>query len=96
MEIDNKTVGKIATLAKLQFDKAGTEQIKADLNRMLDFVDKINEVDTDNVEPLVHMNTEINVLREDIVEETITQQQALKNAPQKDSDYFKIPKVLNK
>ena len=56
----------------------------------------INEVNTDGVEPLIHMNNEINVLREDIVKETITQEQALKNAPQKDSDYFKIPKVLNK
>lgn len=96
MQIDNNTVSKIATLAKLQFDEVGTEQIKNDLNRMLKFVDKINEINTDNVEPLIHLNNEINVLREDIVVETITQQEALKNAPQKDSDYFKIPKVLNK
>lgn len=96
MEIDNKTVDRIATLAKLQFDDNKKEEIKNDLNRMLAFVDKINEVNTDGVEPLVHMNNEINVLREDVVKVTITQEEALKNAPQKDSDYFKIPKVLKK
>lgn len=96
MEIDNKTVDRIATLAKLQFDDNKKEEIKNDLNRMLAFVDKINEVNTDGVEPLVHMNNEINVLREDIVKVTISQEEALKNAPQKDSDYFKIPKVLKK
>lgn len=96
MEIDNKTVDRIATLAKLQFDDNKKEEIKNDLNRMLAFVDKINEVNTDGVEPLVHMNNEINVLREDVIKVTITQEEALKNAPQKDSDYFKIPKVLKK
>lgn len=96
MEIDNKTVDRIATLAKLQFDDNKKEEIKNDLNRMLAFVDKINEVNTDGVEPLVHMNNEINVLREDVVKVTISQEEALKNAPQKDSDYFKIPKVLKK
>lgn len=96
MEIDNKTVDRIATLAKLQFDDNKKEEIKNDLNRMLAFVNKINEVNTDGVEPLVHMNNEINVLREDVVKVTITQEEALKNAPQKDSDYFKIPKVLKK
>jgi aspartyl-tRNA(Asn)/glutamyl-tRNA(Gln) amidotransferase subunit C len=96
MEIDNKTVDKIATLAKLQFEDNNKEEIKNDLNRMLAFVNKINEVNTDEVEPLIHMNNEINILREDIVQVTITQEESLKNAPQKDSDYFKIPKVLSK
>lgn len=96
MEITNEIVDRVATLAKLKFNSEEKDLIKKDLNRMIEFIDKINEVNTEGVEPLVHMNNEINVLREDIVEETITQEQALKNAPQKDSDYFKIPKVLSK
>ena len=96
MEIDNKTVNKIAILAKLEFDEEGTEEIKKDLNRMLSFVSKINEINTDNVAPLIHINKEINVLRDDIPVISVSQTEALKNAPQKDSDYFKIPKVLKK
>jgi aspartyl-tRNA(Asn)/glutamyl-tRNA(Gln) amidotransferase subunit C len=53
-------------------------------------------VPTDNVEPLIFMNDEVNKLREDVSEDTLTQREALKNAPKKDSDYFRIPKVLDK
>ena len=59
-------------------------------------MDALSEVPTDNVEPLIFMSDEVNVLREDIATETITQKEALKNAPKKDSDYFRIPKVLDK
>lgn len=96
MEITKDTVQKVAKLAKLQFNEEETALIQKDLSKMLAFVDQINQVDTEAVLPLTHMNQEANVLREDDVEETITQEQALKNAPQKDSDYFKIPKVLSK
>lgn len=96
MEITDDIVNRVSTLAKLQFNDEENQIIKNDLNRIIQFIDKINQVDTNGVEPLVHMNHEINVLREDIAEETITQEEALKNAPQKDSDYFKIPKVLTK
>lgn len=96
MEITDDIVKRVATLAKLQFNEDETQILKKDLNRIIQFVDKINEVNTEGIEPLVHMNQEINVLREDVAEKTITQEQALKNAPQKDSDYFKIPKVLKK
>lgn len=96
MGITKKTVDKVAKLAKLQFTPEETAVIQKDLDKILAFVDQINKVDTSGVEPLTHLNKEVNVLREDDVEETITQQEALKNAPQKDSDYFKIPKVLSK
>lgn len=96
MEITNDIVDRVATLAKLEFKPEERELIKNDLNKIIDFIDQINNIDTEGVEPLIHMNNEVNVLREDIAEVTITQQEALKNAPQKDSDYFKIPKVLDK
>lgn len=96
MEITNEIIDKLAMLAKLKFEDDQKEMIRKDLSKIIDFVDKIEELDTDNVEPLVHINQEVNVLREDEVKETITQFQALKNAPSKDSDYFKISTVLNK
>ena len=96
MKIDDTTVDKLAGLAKLEFNGSEKEAIKSDLNKVVDFIDKLNELNTDNVEPLIFMTDEVNVLRADDVEQTITQKEALKNAPNKDSDYFKIPKVLNK
>lgn len=94
MDITDKTVDEIAHLARLQFEGEEREAIKKDLNRILDFMEVLNEVDTSNVEPLIYMTDETNVMREDEVKTTITQAQALKNAPDKDSDYFKVPKVL--
>lgn len=96
MKITKETVDQVATLAKLSFADSEKERIQEDLSKIIDFMEKINEVDTEGVEPLTHINESINVLREDEAIETITQEEALKNAPQKDSDYFKIPKVLNK
>lgn len=96
MIIDDKIVDRIATLSKLKFDGEAKEEIKQDMNKMLDFVSKLDEIDTEGVEPLVYMTDEVNVLRDDVPEQTITQQEALKNAPKKDSDYFRIPKVLKK
>lgn len=96
MKITKETVDQVATLAKLSFTDSEKERIQEDLSKIIDFMEKINEVDTEGVEPLTHINESINVLREDEAIETITQEEALKNAPQKDSDYFKIPKVLKK
>lgn len=96
MKIDNATVDKIAHLARLEFEKEAKEQIIKDMNNMLVFVEKLNELDTSDVEPLIYMSNETNVLREDNVKHDITQQEALKNAPKKDSDYFKVPKVIEK
>jgi len=94
MEINDTIVDKIASLSKLSFSGEEKEAIKNDMNKMLDFVSKLEEVNTDGVAPLVHISEEVNVLREDVVIETITQAEALKNAPKKDSTYIKIPKVV--
>lgn len=93
--IDTKTVDEIAHLARLEFDEKAKAGILNDLNRMLSFVDKLNELDTSGVEPLIYMTEERNVLRPDEPEVTLTQKEALKNAPKKDSDYFKAPKVIS-
>lgn len=94
-KIDIKTVDEIAHLARLEFNVESKKEIQNDLNRMLSFVEKLNELNTDGVEPLIYMTTDRNVLREDTPEVTITQKEALKNAPRKDSDYFKVPKVID-
>ena len=94
-KIDIKTVDEIAHLARLEFRIEEKKEILNDLNRMLAFIDKLNEIDTKNVEPLIYMTDERNVLREDEPEVTLTQKEALKNAPRKDSDYFKAPKVID-
>ncbi len=94
MKITNETVDHIAHLSRLEFEGEKKVQIKEDMERILDFMDKLQELNTDNVEPLIFMSDEVNVLREDVAVETISQDEALKNAPKKDSDYFRIPKVL--
>lgn len=94
-KIDIKTVDEVAHLARLEFNDEAKAEILNDMNRMLAFVDKLNELDTDHVAPLIYMTDETNVLREDTIEHSITQQEALKNAPRKDSDYFKVPKVID-
>ena len=93
--IDIKTVDEIAHLARLEFNDSAKGEILKDMNNMLAFVNKLNELNTDKVEPLIYMTNETNVLREDDVHTTITQADALKNAPRKDSDYFKVPKVID-
>jgi len=95
-KIDHKTVDEVAHLARLEFDAAGKDEMVKGMNNMLAFIEKLNELDTTGVEPLIYMTDESNVLREDVVKETITQKEALLNAPKKDSDYFKAPKVIDK
>jgi aspartyl-tRNA(Asn)/glutamyl-tRNA(Gln) amidotransferase subunit C len=93
-KIDIKTVDEIAHLARLEFKDEAKAEILNDMNRMLSFVDKLNELNTDHLEPLIYMTDEKNIMREDEPEVTLTQKEALKNAPKKDSDYFKVPKVI--
>jgi aspartyl-tRNA(Asn)/glutamyl-tRNA(Gln) amidotransferase subunit C len=94
-KIDTKTVDEVAHLARLEFTEEGKAEILNDMNRMLAFVGKLNEMDTEGIEPLIYMTDEVNVLREDEPKVTISQKEALKNAPKKDSDYFKVPKVID-
>lgn len=96
MKITEEIVDHIAHLARLEFEGEKKEAIRKDMENIISFMDKLNEVPTDKVEPLIFMNDEVNKLREDVSEDTLTQREALKNAPKKDSDYFRIPKVLDK
>ncbi|MEJ6491221.1 MAG: Asp-tRNA(Asn)/Glu-tRNA(Gln) amidotransferase subunit GatC [Flavobacteriales bacterium] len=94
MKITDEVIEHIAHLARLEFEGDKKVTIKEDMERIISFIEKLQELDTENVEPLIFMSDEVNVLREDVAVDTLTQEQALSNAPKKDSDYFRIPKVL--
>jgi aspartyl-tRNA(Asn)/glutamyl-tRNA(Gln) amidotransferase subunit C len=96
MNVNDELVDKIANLARLEFNSEEKEDIKSDLQQMIEFIDKLNELDTTGVEPLLHMSENINVLREDEVSGTISREEALKNAPLHDEQFFKVPKVIRK
>jgi aspartyl-tRNA(Asn)/glutamyl-tRNA(Gln) amidotransferase subunit C len=93
-KIDLDTVDSIAHLSRLEFNDEAKVEILNDLNRMLGFIDKLNELDTEHVQPLIYMTEEKNILRADVPEVSLSQKDALKNAANKDSDYFKAPKVI--
>ena len=96
MEVNDIMVEKLAHLARLNFDAAEKQSIKKDLQRMIQFVEKLNELDTNGVEPLLHMSDNVNVLREDEVKGSISTKEGLKNAPLHDETFFKVPKVISK
>lgn len=96
MKITDELVDHIAHLARLKFEGDKKIAIKQDMENIISFMEVLSELPTDDVEPLIFMNDAVNVLREDIPVVSISQAEALKNAPKKDSDYFRIPKVLDK
>lgn len=96
MTIDEETVDKIAHLARLELNGDEKQEMIKDMSKILDFMAKLNEINTSGIEPLVYMTDEVNVLREDVVIQQITHQEALKNAPKHDEDYFLVPKVIEK
>lgn len=96
MEITEELINHIAYLSRLSFHGVEKVNIKKDMENMISFMGQLAEIDTEGLEPLVFMTNESNVLREDIPASTITHDEALLNAPKKDTDYFRIPKVLSK
>ena len=96
MEVNDALVDKVAHLARLKFDDSEKESIKKDLQNMIAFADKLNELNLDGVEPMIHMSDEINVLRDDVVKGSVSRGDALKNAPEHDDKFFKVPKVIKK
>jgi aspartyl-tRNA(Asn)/glutamyl-tRNA(Gln) amidotransferase subunit C len=95
MKIDQELLNKIAHLARLEFDEKDAAKMIEDMTNIVNWVEKLKEVDTENVEPLTTMSHEVNVLREDEVKEHLSHELALRSAPKKDADYFRVPKVLD-
>ena len=96
MEVNDSMIDKLAGLARLKFDDAEKQQIKKDLQGMIGFIEKMNELDTTGVEPLLHMTSNVNVLREDVIAGSITNEEALKNAANSNAPFFLVPKVIKK
>lgn len=96
MKIDDSMIEKISRLACLEFGDEERERIRKDLEQILTFVEKLNELDTGDVDPLVYLSENTDVLREDKAIMTITTEEALLNAPDKDGRFFKVPRVIQK
>ena len=96
MEINYAMFEKLANLAKLKFNDFEKIQIKNDLQNMIGFIEKMNDIDTTNVEPLLHMTANVNMMREDVVTESITNEEAMQNAVDKNGAFFIVPKVIKK
>lgn len=93
--ISRQDVEKVAKLARLQLSEAELEQFTEQLGAILEYVEKMNELDADNVEPLAHCLPVSNVFRADEVKASLGTEKALANAPQRDSEFFKVPKILD-
>jgi aspartyl-tRNA(Asn)/glutamyl-tRNA(Gln) amidotransferase subunit C len=96
MVIDKETVEKVANLARLELNEDEKQELIKDMSQILDFMAKLNEIDTTGVEPLVYMNDDVNTYREDVVKQTITTEEGLKNAPKHTDEYFLVAKVIEK
>lgn len=95
MAVTIKDVEHIAKLAKLEFSNAEKEKFTHQLNQILEYIEQLNKLDTSNVEPLSHVIELSNVFRADEVKPGISTEEALKNAPAKTEDFFKVPKVID-
>lgn len=94
MSIEKTEIIKIANLAKLKFSDEELEKFTSQFNEILDYMAKLNEINTDNVQPLSHPLEVTNVMREDELKNSVETKDALLNAPEKDEQYFLVPKVI--
>jgi len=94
-KIDAQQVRKVAKLARLDLTEAEIEQFAGQLSAILEYVEKMNELDTTGVEPLAHCLPISNCFREDVVTESLGTEKTLANAPQRDGEFFKVPKILD-
>ncbi len=96
MEVNDALVDKLAHLSKLRFNEDEKQTIKKDLQNMLTMIDKMNELNTDGVAPMLHMTDNENIFREDEIKGNISNEDALKNAAVKEAPFFIVPKVIKK
>ena len=95
MKLNRDTLLKIAHLARLDINPENEASILEDFNKILDWVDALGEIDTAEVEPLLHISMEINNFREDQVKDVLNREDALKLAPKANDEYFEVPKVID-
>ena len=96
MQVNEQLIDHLANLARLEFDPAAKQAMQADMEKIIGFVEKLNELDTTGVEPLRYMGEASNVYRHDVPGENLPVATALQNAPHKDESFFKVPKVIKR
>ena len=96
MEVNDLLIENLAKLSHLSFDKEEKKEIRADLQEMITFIEKLKEVNTQGVTPRLHMSSNVNILREDVVQGSVSRDEGLRNAPDTDGIFFKVPKVIKK
>lgn len=96
MEVNDLLIQDLSRLARLSFNERETEEIRSDLQQMISFIEKLNQVDTTGVVPLLHMSSNVDMLREDEVKGSVSRQEGLSNAPDTDGTFIKVPKVIRK
>jgi len=94
-KIDKVQIRKVAKLSRLELTEAEMEEFTGQLSAILDYVEKMNELDTTSVQPLAHCLPISNVFREDVVKDSLGTEKTLANAPQQDGGLFKVPKILD-
>ena len=94
MKIDKNTINKIARLSRIKLEDKESEDYITDLNSILDWVEQLNEVNTDNVEPLSNISSSILPKRVDLSNDVNSSEELLKNAPDKLEVFFAVPKVV--
>lgn len=95
MKIDKETVEKVAHLARLEVSEEEKEIFAHQLSDILSHAEKLNELDTEDVEPMAHVLTINNVLRKDKVRDSLSREEALANAPEKEEGMFKVPQIVD-
>lgn len=95
MKITEQKVTELAHLSRLRFEGESLVTIQQDLQDILHMCEKLQELETTGIEPLIYLTNSETVLRDDIVAQEITHEEALKNAPKRDSDFFRVPKVID-
>ena len=94
MTIDLKTIKHISKLARISVDEKRAEKLAGDLNSIFDFIEKLNELKTDNIEPLTSVAKTTLKLRSDEIKSENLREQVIKNSPEENEDYFVVPKVI--
>jgi aspartyl-tRNA(Asn)/glutamyl-tRNA(Gln) amidotransferase subunit C len=95
MQIDKLLISRLEELARLELSAEERESLRKDLNRILEMVEKLQELDLEEVEPLVHVGDEVNLWRRDVVQGQVSREAALRNAPDSDGVFFRVPKVID-
>ena len=96
MNIDKKTIHKVADLARIEVKEEQVDDLIEEMSKILTFMEKLNELDTRDVEPLVYLNPEVNVFREDVIKQEITVKEGLMNASKHNEEFFMVPKIIEK